>query len=307
MDTNEDTLDDDSHMEIAHNLPLNNRSDYFRSLIDDSAMEMTSSELDYSNLLNEIENDSSVKNLINDLLHKIAQDSNVKKKAIIVDLLQYAKNDTSYSPLDLFVLSNYSLRSFIKEVKDELSKTRQKERNKNMKKLCYPERGILNMFANQNNKQWVKEIIDWYNDCVSNYKTVVTKSLYLYGPSGVGKTTVIDLLLNNKTESIFLPCMQSDYPFSGLDPDMHSVIVFEEFDHQSKKFDENVWRPLVEGKPLTIRMKHSHDKKIEFKCPIIHISNKQPPISNCPFMKRVKVVEANESCADIIENYMATR
>jgi hypothetical protein len=101
--------------------------------------------------------------------------------------------------------------------------------------------------------------------------------------------------------------MQSDYPFSGLDPDMHSVIVFEEFDHQSKKFDENVWRPLVEGKPLTIRMKHSHDKKIEFKCPIIHISNKQPPISNCPFMKRVKVVEANESCADIIENYMATR
>lgn len=97
------------------------------------------------------------------------------------------------------------------------------------------------------------------------------KSLYLWGCTNTGKTTLVEYLIGRSNLGrIFYPGVGKFF-MQGLDERQHEIIIFEEFDVDLHL--KSMLKRLLEGKPYAYPVKCEPDKIITWKKPIIFISN----------------------------------
>lgn len=134
---------------------------------------------------------------------------------------------------------------------------------------------------------WADAVIDWYNGFISSSGTR-RKQLFLWGPTCVGKTTLI--------ESLFIQMDYCYYPdvgkffMTGFDSGLHKFIVFEEFDIQYHVV--NFLKRLLEGRNFGYCVKGSDPKFLNYQGPVVFVSNDLP--SFCPALEsRLEVIHAD--------------
>jgi len=101
------------------------------------------------------------------------------------------------------------------------------------------------------------------------------KQLYLYGPTGTNKSSVVSLLLH-ENNLVYRPS-QDSWPFSGLQS-QHQIIVWDEYVHLPQ--NESELKLVLEGQPCAIRRKGLPSIVIACRIPFIFISNYPPPDNN---------------------------
>lgn len=117
---------------------------------------------------------------------------------------------------------------------------------------------------------WTLECVIWWNKYFNSF-VVKRPCLYLYGPSNVGKSTFIEMLIGkNNLKYVFYPGVGKFF-MQGFRSDFHKVILFEEFD--IKYHCVNMLKRLCEGRDYAYPVKCEPDKNIRFCGPIIFISN----------------------------------
>lgn len=137
---------------------------------------------------------------------------------------------------------------------------------------------------------WPLEVASWWNGINSGY-VHKAKQLYLFGSTNVGKSTYIESLLGRKLFSrVFYPGVGKFF-LQGLNVDYHSVILFEEFEY--KYHHVSMLKRLLEGKPYAYPVKCERDQIIQWRKPIIFVSNFDE-VSDPALRQRLKFVRAEE-------------
>lgn len=132
---------------------------------------------------------------------------------------------------------------------------------------------------------------EWFNECISNWR-LKFPSLYLWGESNTGKTTIIfDWLLSNQVSEnqIFRPTRNCQFAWGDFNSMQHLVVVMDEFQFSQYDFEE--WKNVVEGRYTTVRVKGKSSRTIALRCPIIMISNYQPPVDKPEITNRIRVIK----------------
>lgn len=135
---------------------------------------------------------------------------------------------------------------------------------------------------------WAVVVCSWWNDAIEGF-TVKRKCLYLHGPTNVGKTTLIEsLICRRNLPFVFLPGVGKFF-MQGFDSTFHKLILFEEF--EIKYHVVAMLKRLLEGRKYAYPVKCEQDMIIEFKGPIIFVSNLND-IADAPLMTRLLFVSA---------------
>lgn len=121
---------------------------------------------------------------------------------------------------------------------------------------------------------WHEAVVTWYNEWCSilcENKKIIKRKLYLYGPTNVGKTSVIEKLIGKANlKFVFYPGV-GQFFMQGFDPSYHKFIVFEEFDVDF--YPVNMLKRLLECKTFSYPVKCQADLVMKFYGPIIMVSN----------------------------------
>lgn len=134
---------------------------------------------------------------------------------------------------------------------------------------------------------WFLKLESWYCNFVSIKFFHKKRHCYLHGPSNVGKSTAVKLLLSCLFDRVYYAADQ--HPFGGYDSKIHKAIVFEEFDY--KKYDMYNINKCLEGSPFYINQKYVAERLDICQVPVIFVSNNDPPDFE-PFLNRVVVISA---------------
>lgn len=138
---------------------------------------------------------------------------------------------------------------------------------------------------------WCLSVALWWNDVISGFKHK-RKSLFLLGPSDIGKSTFVEHMIGRENmRYVFYPGV-GQFFMSGFDPLIHKVILFEEFDAKSIPLPH--LKRLLEGSPYAYSVKCSSDKIIRFTGPIICVSNFYPDFAS-PMDSRFLFVSAHDA------------
>ncbi|RMZ94146.1 hypothetical protein BpHYR1_050355 [Brachionus plicatilis] len=122
-------------------------------------------------------------------------------------------------------------------------------------------------------ENWRDLVVDWYNE---NTTKKIFTSLFLYGESNTGKTSYIHSVFGCYKCQWFIPSLSDkDFAFSGLDASVHKFIVFDNFD--IKNFNQKEIQSILTRKSIFIKRRYRKSKMMVFFCPIIMISNTEPP------------------------------
>lgn len=117
---------------------------------------------------------------------------------------------------------------------------------------------------------WSLDCCVWWNKYYNNFN-IKRPCLYLYGPSNVGKSSFIEMLIGkNNLKYVFYPGVGKFF-MQGFRDDFHKVILFEEFD--IKFYVVAMLKRLCEGRDYAYPVKCEPDKNICFRGPIIFVSN----------------------------------
>lgn len=119
-------------------------------------------------------------------------------------------------------------------------------------------------------QNWTLDVCVWWNKMIKN-KKLKQKQLYLYGPSNVGKSSYVEMMIGrNNLKYVFYPGVGKFF-MQGFKKGFHRVILFEEF---SYKFAiPSMLKRLLEGRKYAYSVKCEADLFIEFNGPIIFVSN----------------------------------
>lgn len=136
---------------------------------------------------------------------------------------------------------------------------------------------------------WFMDCCRWWNSRIAGFNK---KALYLYGSTGVGKSTCVEQLLHGLGERVYLPV--AGQFFFGDFNQSYKVVLFEEYDH--RLYDRNIShiKRLLEGRTFSVDVKNGARRVIEFKGPVIFVSNDSPP-SDDAFLRRLEIVGAWDS------------
>lgn len=143
-----------------------------------------------------------------------------------------------------------------------------------------------------NNNETKISVQEWFNECVSSWR-VKFPALYLWGESNTGKTSIIFdwLLARHVNENqIYRPARNCQFAWGYFNPREHLVVVMDEFEFTQFDFEE--WKNIVEGRTTSVRVKGRPPKTIAIKCPIIMISNYQPPMHRNEIINRIRIVKS---------------
>lgn len=110
-----------------------------------------------------------------------------------------------------------------------------------------------------------KKIATWINSNVRKDRPHGTKQLYIWGPTGVGKSFLIEQL---KIPLNVYPAPQTENFFDGLN-ESTDLVVFDEFHHQHKICFMN---QFLDGSPMNLRVKGGQYHK-DNNPPCIVVSN----------------------------------
>ncbi|CAF0837382.1 unnamed protein product [Brachionus calyciflorus] len=155
-------------------------------------------------------------------------------------------------------------------------------------------RGLKRSVLDYNNNKTKLEVQNWYNECITNWR-LKFPALYLWGESNTGKTTIIfDWLLAKKVNEnqIYRPPRNCQFAWGDFNPREHLVVVMDEFEFSQFDFEE--WKNIVEGRMTTVRVKGRPSKTIALKCPIIMISNYEPPNNRQEIINRIKIIKTEK-------------
>lgn len=136
--------------------------------------------------------------------------------------------------------------------------------------------------------QWFLDLYNWYSSFVSCEHYHKKKHMYLWGPSNMGKSTAINLLLRDLGNRVYFAADQ--HPFGGYYSNIHRCILFDEF--RSSKYDMTIINKCLEGSDFYCNEKYQVERIERNKWPIIFVSNFPPPNSDY-FLNRVVIIQAS--------------
>jgi len=131
---------------------------------------------------------------------------------------------------------------------------------------------------------WPGCVVEWWNSWVSEGWRHKKKQLFLYGPTGTHKTTIVNHLIHDQN-LVYRPS-QDTWPFSGLQS-QHQVILWDEYLHLPG--NESELKLVLEGNPCTIRRKGETSLTLACRIPFIFVSNYPPP-DNAAIQARLLVI-----------------
>lgn len=148
---------------------------------------------------------------------------------------------------------------------------------------------------------WTFQCVKWWNEkiCKSVHKS---KQLFLYGNSNVGKTTFVELLIGRvNLKYVFYPGVGKFF-MQGYREGFHKIIVFEEFN--GKFHCMSMLKRLVEGKMYAYPVKCGADALIQFKGPIMFVSNYDYEEADDAMKNRLLFVSADEAFWEVAEKVL---
>lgn len=115
----------------------------------------------------------------------------------------------------------------------------------------------------------------WWNNIVyslsCNLKIYKRKQLFIQGPTNVGKSSVIEMLIGkHNLKYVYYPGVGKFF-MQTFDNSFHKVIVFEEFNFRFYK--PSFLKRLLENRCYSYPVKCKDDNVFSFNGPIIFISN----------------------------------
>lgn len=180
---------------------------------------------------------------------------------------------------------------------------------------------IENYFENQDN--WHKKVVDWFNDWVINGYRHKKKQLYLWGPSNTGKSTFINTLIElslkisaqetieninedefdlNYEDQIMRPTPNDKcFAWQSYNEKQHNLVVIEEF-HVSEYCVADM-KKLLAGETFVANVKNGRSRKIKLQMPMVLISNFDPPSESSSIEYRGVVERLNVIKADKLIKY----
>lgn len=135
------------------------------------------------------------------------------------------------------------------------------------------------------------KLVDFINKYIIEGWHFKRPQCYIWGPSNVGKTTMVDHCLGAFDKWRFTPPRGKDNRFmwSEFNPKKYNHVVIDEFKHD--EFSTTDLNLLLSGEVLVSDQKFKHQQKIYMRCPIIICSN-YPPEETCKgFVERLYVIE----------------
>lgn len=227
---------------------------------------------------------ATVRNVNNYLKYITKEDPDPKYKGFEIEkkfsfyfrAVNWAKEVDEFDITDPFVLSHPNYYKLLKEVK---SKTIQKQSKKNLKRLKPVSMNV--------DKNWKKQVVEWWNDWVNNGWEHKKSQLYLWGPPGVGKTHFINDLLRKSISDpgdeedayenqIFFPTpCDRNFGWQQFDPNKHNLMMIDEFD--IKEYNLSALKKILAGETLVANCKGNEPINIRLRMPSILISNFKPP------------------------------
>lgn len=138
---------------------------------------------------------------------------------------------------------------------------------------------------------WFLSCASWWNGRVSEGFIRRRKSLFLYGISGTGKTTCVEMLLGSLSSVYVYHPVGGKFFCQGL-YDHHCVVLFEEF--ACRVFHENFHqlKRLMEGADFSVDVKGGSSRTINFRGVVIFVSNLYPTDFDVALRNRCLFVEA---------------
>lgn len=115
---------------------------------------------------------------------------------------------------------------------------------------------------------WADRVVNWYNNFI-NTQGPRRKQLFLYGPTSVGKTSLIESLFMNMGYCYFPDV--GKFFMTGFEPGRHKFIVFEEFNLQYHI--EDFLKRLLEGRQFSYPVKGTSPLELCYTGPVVFVSN----------------------------------
>lgn len=135
---------------------------------------------------------------------------------------------------------------------------------------------------------WSLEVIEWWNANIGQRK-IRQKQLYLWGPTKMGKTTMIENLIGrSNAQFVFYPGV-GHFFMQDFNADVHKMIVFEEF--EITHYYSSYLKRLLEGRTYSYGVKCGSNLTIKFNGPIIILSNNYA-INDAALEARLQVIHA---------------
>lgn len=135
------------------------------------------------------------------------------------------------------------------------------------------------------------KMIEWLNGYILNGWQFKRQQLYVWGESGVGKTTAINLILNAYLAYRFSPPRGRDnrFTWSGFNPNRHNHVLIDEY--KSEDFSFTDLNLLLSGECLVTDQKFKNQQDVYMRCPIIILSNFPPEETMPGFVQRLHVIK----------------
>lgn len=135
---------------------------------------------------------------------------------------------------------------------------------------------------------WADNCIEWWNNFISTTGRK-RKQLYVRGPTGVGKTSLIEKLIGSYNMSFVYYPDVGKFMLDSYRADFHRIILFEEFNLQY--YPEDFLKRLCEGARYAFPVKCKSSKLVVHNGPIIFVSNNDNNFSDA-MLARLEIVEA---------------
>ena len=137
-------------------------------------------------------------------------------------------------------------------------------------------------------------VIGWLNGYITKGWEFKSPQLYVHGPSGVGKTTMIEMVLKPYTKHRFSPMRGKDnrFTWSAFDPQQHNHVFIDEF--KREQFNDTDLNLLLSGECLVTDKKFKNQQDVYMKVPIIICSNYPPEDTMPGFLERLYVVKVEK-------------
>lgn len=216
-------------------------------------------------------------------LHLIYENVSVSQMHINFRIFEWARSTPVFRCNDRFVIEHRNCYRFLERAHADIRA-----------EMLPVFRGFLRyMFCPQ--VDWAVACTCWWNKRIAG-SGVRRQQLYLWGSSGVGKSTYIERLIGKRNMVyVFMPDV-GKFAFQSFDERIHKLILFEEFD--LKFHCVSMLKRLLESRPFVAPVKCGAGKMITFTGPVIFVSN-YCEIEDDALKNRLLVVEARESVVNV--------
>lgn len=140
---------------------------------------------------------------------------------------------------------------------------------------------------------WYHVVQLWLRMALTRPYGFVVKPLYLYGPSGVGKTSAVHRLIGEEAmHSVFHPYV-GPFAFEGLVFDLHTIALFDSFDVHDWRDQLKNLQNFISGGRFSFKRKFQRTTQECFSGTSILISTERGELVNSDLAPGLCQVHAN--------------